>query len=346
MKRLTERATRILAWRWGQPVLVRWFAALLFFAAALLTRTALGTLHGANPALAFYPAILLVAVLIGWVEAVVVLCLSVGAGFFLFLPNNMYLQPIGWLMVGGLNIAIIAVLKGVARELAAVNERQQILFQELQHRVANTLQAVGGTLAVARRRVGSSPDEAVQMLDEAARRIAASADVHRRLNDPTLFERSLGSILQDAVGSVIDRHRVSMTFDVESLDLSFDQMSNVTMLVTEIANNAQKHVFQYGWGSSFSVSLRAVADDRAMLAIRDDGPGGAGGSEVGQRRLGFKLIRALTAQLGGSFTLTPGEGTEIVIEFPLRRASRPAVRRLVPGGVRGVVGAGQAVQRR
>jgi hypothetical protein len=82
MKRLTERATRILAWRWGQPVLVRWFAALLFFAAALLARIALGTLHGANPALAFYPAILLVAVLIGWVEAVVVLCLSVGAGFF------------------------------------------------------------------------------------------------------------------------------------------------------------------------------------------------------------------------------------------------------------------------
>jgi two-component sensor histidine kinase len=326
MRSLTERVADMLAWRSKQPAAVRGLAALVLFGLALLTRFAMGDLHGAMPGLAFFPFILLIAVLIGWQEAFFVLALSVAAGVYFFLPDRLYLQPVGWMVVGSINIAIIGVLKNVARELAVANERQLVLFQELQHRVANTLQAVVGTLEVARMQVASAPAEAAARLEDAVRRIAASADVHRRLNDPTLFQRELGSILRDVVSSAIDRHRVAMTFDVASLDLSFDQMSNITMLVAEIANNAQKHVFQPGLGSNFDISLKAVAKDRAMLVVRDDGPGMvvAHSPNGEDSRLGFKVIRSLTAQLGGRLTVTPGNGTEIVIEFPF---GRPVVRR-------------------
>ena len=321
MRSLTERVAGVLAWRSNQPAVIRWLEAVGLFGLALGLRFVLGDLHGATVGLGFYPSILLIAAFIGWKEAMAVLGLSVAAGVYLFVPDKMYLQPIGWVIVGGLNIAIIAVLKKVAQELAVANERQQVLFQELQHRVANTLQAVAGTLEGARRKVATEPGEAAGRLDEAIRRIVASADVHRRLNDPTLFVRELGSILQDAVSSVVDRHRVILMFDVAPLDLTFDQMSNITMLVTEIANNAQKHVFQPGLGSRFTVALKAVSANRAMLAVRDDGPGICGRSGVGgdDPRLGFKVIRALTDQLGGRLTVTPGDGTEIVVEFPFGR---------------------------
>jgi two-component sensor histidine kinase len=321
MKSLTERVAGVLAWRSNQPAVIRWLQAVGLFFLALLLRFALGDLHGATVGLAFYPSILLIALLIGWREALLVLALSVSAGIYLFLPDKMYLQPIGWVIIGGLNIAIIAMLKNVAQELSVANERQQLLFQELQHRVANTLQSVVGSLEGARRQVETAPQEAARRLDEAIQRIAASADVHRRLNDPTLFVRELGSILQDAVSSVIDRHRVVLTFDIAPLDLSFDQMSNITMLVTEVANNAQKHVFQFGFGTHFAVALKAVSAGRAMLVIRDDGPGIAGSSGAADvdPRLGFKVIRALAQQLGGRLTITPGQGTEIVVEFPFGR---------------------------
>jgi two-component sensor histidine kinase len=327
---MTERVPGVLAWRSKQPAMLLWLEAVVLFGLALLLRFALGDLHGATPGLAFYPAILLVSALIGWQQALLVLGLSVVAGVYLFLPDKLYLQPIGWVIVGSLNIAIIGVLKQVARELAIANERQQLLFQELQHRVANTLQSLVGTLEGARRRVDTAPAEAARRLDDAVQRIAASADVHRRLNDPTLFVRDLGSILQDAVSSAIDRHRVILSFDVTPLDLSFDQMSIITMLVTEIANNAQKHVFQHGLGSHFAVALKAVSTDRAMLVVRDDGPGIIGRSMVGSDdpRLGFKVIRALTQQLDGRLTVTPGDGTEIVLEFPF---GRPKDRRSPTG---------------
>jgi two-component sensor histidine kinase len=232
----------------------------------------------------------------------------------------MYLLPVGWLFVGGLNIAIVTALSALAEELAAANRRQTVLFREAQHRVANTLQAVVGTLEVAKRRMISSPAEATKLMEEAAQRFAASADVHRRLSDVTPFQRSLRSILQDAVSSVIDRYSVSLRFDVEEVDLTFDQMRIISMLAIEAANNSQKHVFQQNRGSIFSVSLQALSDHRAMLAIRDDGPGLVQNADTKpkDKRFGFQISRDLAAELAGTFSVTPGNGTEIIVEFPVR----------------------------
>lgn len=317
MRRLLE----ILAWRSRQLPLVRWGGVIFLFLAAVSARLALGSLHGANPAVIFYPAILLASVLLGWKEALLLLGLVVGTGAYLFLPPGMYLLPIGWILVGSLNIAIIAALSAVADELVAANRRQRVLFLEVQHRVANTLQAVVGTLDIARRRMASSPVDAVQLMENAAQRFAASADVHRRLSDPALFQRSLKSILQVAVSTVIDDHIVGLTFDVDEIDLNFHQMSTITMLVLEVASNSQKYVFRQGLGSSFLVSLKALPDGQAMLTIRDDGPGLAQnvGCNGANQRLGLGIMRDLAAELDGTLNRTPGAGAEIVVVFSICR---------------------------
>jgi hypothetical protein len=140
------RVVRILRLRWRQPAPIRWLMAAALFGIALTIRFSLGPLHGAIPFLSFYPAILVAAVLLGWKEAIFVLVLSLSAGWYFFLPRGMMLLPAGWAFVGALNIAIIIALKALAQQLAEANERQRLLFQELQHRVANTLQATVGKL--------------------------------------------------------------------------------------------------------------------------------------------------------------------------------------------------------
>jgi two-component sensor histidine kinase len=309
----------ILNWRSRQSPLFRWGGAIFLFLVALSAPSALGPFHGGNSTLTIYPTIFLASVLLGWKEALLFLGLLVAAGEYLCLSTSMYLIPVGWLFVGGLNIAVVAALTALAEELAAANRRQRVLFREAQHRVANTLQAVVGALEAGRRRMMSSPTEAAELMEEAAKRVAASADIHRRLSDLTLFQRSLRSILQDAVSTVIDRHKVNLIFDVKELDLTFEQMSITTMLVIEAANNAQKHVFRLGRGSNFSVSLKALPDRRALLMIWDDGPGLAQGldTEPKDQRLGFQIIRDLASELDGTFSVTPGIG--IIVEFPIRR---------------------------
>ena len=259
------RVARILGWRWRQPTLIRWLEASALFGVAFAIRFSLGPLYGAIPFLSFYPAILIAAVLLGWKEAIFVLVLSVSAGLYFFLPTGMFLLPAGWAFVGILNIAIIIALKALAEQLAEANERQRLLFQELQHRVANTLHSTVGRLEIVRRRIGSSPAEAANMLDEAIRRMSASADMHRHLHDPTLFNKGLESMLREVVATVIDQSSVSLNLNVEELDLSLDQKSIIAMLVIEVANNSAKHVFQRNLGSRFEVSLLALPGHRAHV---------------------------------------------------------------------------------
>ena len=174
-----------------------------------------------------------------------------------------------------------------------------------------------GTLEVARRRIDSAPADAKKILEEGAQRIWASADVHRRLNDPALFNRRLKPILQDAVATAIDAHCTNISFDVEPLRLSFDQMSIVTMIVIEIANNAQKHVFERNLGWHFLVSLRGLPDARAVLSVKDDGPGWSPGSASdGKRTLGMTVLRGLADQLDGNLHVKSENGTEVSVIFP------------------------------
>ena len=317
----------IMSWQSKQPALIRWLEALGLFGVALTARYSLGMFYGGLPALTFYPVLLAVTAMIGWKEGLAVLVLSVTAGLCLFLPAGMYLQPVGWLLVGSFTIVIIEALKRLAQQLAAANERQKVLFRELQHRVANTLHSVSGTLEIARRRIDSEPAVAKSILEDAVRRILASADVHRRLNDPTLFEQGLLSILRDAVPTVIDSHSTSLALDVAPLRLSSDQMSVITMLVIEVANNAQKHVFGRRLGRHFLVSLRTLSENRAMLSVSDDGPGWSPkGTQSVERTLGLSILQSLADQLHGTLSIKSETGTEVSVAFPISDRGSAQIR--------------------
>jgi two-component sensor histidine kinase len=265
--------------------------------------------------------------LLGWPEAVFVLLLSMAAGLYFFLPPDMMFLPVGWAMAGTFNIAIIIALKALAVELAEANERQRILFQELQHRVANTLQSTIARLHILRRTLQTDPDETAALLDNAIQQMSASADVHRRLHDPTLFSNGPEQMLRDVVSSVVDGSLVEPTFHVEELNLSLDQLSIVAMLVIEVCNNAVKHVFQRQLGSRLQVTLVALPGERARLAIKDDGPGQASArnSATAGQNLGMRIIQGLAEQIEGSITMRYDRGTEVIVTFPtyVRFTERP-----------------------
>jgi two-component sensor histidine kinase len=315
------RVARILRLRWRQPALIRWLEAAALFGVALTIRFSLGPLHGAIPFLSFYPAILVAAVLLGWKEAIFVLVLSLSAGWYFFLPPGMMLLPAGWAFVGALNIAIIIALKALAEQLAEANERQRLLFQELQHRVANTLQATAGKLERVRRTIGSRPAEAANMLEEAIGRMSASAEMHRHLHDPAVFNNGLESMLREVVATVIDQASVTVNLKVEELDLSLDQKSVIAMLVMEAANNSAKHVFQRNLGSRFEVSLQALPGHRALLRVSDDGPRvtGTGDGRQPKKKLGMRILQGLADQIHGTLATELDQSGNVMVDFPTVR---------------------------
>jgi two-component sensor histidine kinase len=310
--------TRILRWRWAQPAPIRWLAGMVLFGIAFVIRWSLGPLFGAAPFVSFYPAILIAAVMFGWQEAVFVLVLSISAGLRFFLPLDRSLLPVGWALVGGLNIAIIIALKTLAERLAEANERQRVLFAELQHRVANTLQITAGTLERIKRTLGSDPAQCANIVDEAIQRMLASATIHRRLHDPALFSDGLEEMLRDVATAAIDRPAVILELNVEELDLTFDQKSAIAMVVMEVATNSAKHVFQRNLGSRLEVVLRALEGRSATLSIRDDGPGFIDTDEraPSSPQLGMRILQGLADQLRGTLVSELDDGRKVTINFP------------------------------
>ena len=125
-------------------------------------------------------------------------------------------------------------------------------------------------------------------------------------------------MLRDVVGSVISESSVDLTFHVEALDLSLDQLSIIAMLVIEVTNNAMKHVFQQQLGSRLQVTLVALPGKRANLAINDDGPGTRGVQRPRQppaQNLGMRIIQGLAEQIEGTVSTNADQGTEVVITF-------------------------------
>jgi two-component sensor histidine kinase len=287
--------------------------AIALFGIALAIRFALGDVPGGGLFLTFYPALLIATIFLGWQEAAFILVLSLAAGWYFFLPRDMTVFIAGAGVVGATNIAIIIALKALAQQLAEANERQRLLFQELQHRVANTLQSTVATLERIRRTITLNPTDSA-LLDQAIERMFVSAEIHRRLHDPTLFDSGLEPILREVVGMMIDRERVIVNWKIEKIDLSLDQMSVLAMLVMEIANNAAKHVFQRDLGSHFDVELLALPGRRVMLKVSDDGPGVEDSEE--NQGLGTQILKGLAVQIGGTLAIAHDHGTTVTVDFP------------------------------
>jgi len=309
---------RLLRWQWRQPILIRWLAAILLFFVALIIRYSITPYYGPVPFVSFYPAVLAATLLLGWKEAIFVLTLSLAAGCYFFLPPGMPLMPVGWALVGGSNIAIIIALKALAQRLAEANERQRILFEELQHRTANTLQATAGTLKSIRKRLNTAPIECADILDEAIERMSTSADMHRRLHRPELFnglEPMLREIITAAIG---EAPSVTLDLQIEAIALSLDQQSIVAMLVMEIATNSAKHVFRENRDSHIEVRVMALPGNRASLSIKDDGPGCIDTDDrvPSYLSLGTRLLQGFADQLHGNLVIEADQGRKVTVTFP------------------------------
>jgi two-component sensor histidine kinase len=300
--------------------------AIALFGIALAMRFPLGDVPGGGLYLTFYPALLIATVFLGWQEAAFVLVMSCLAGLYFFVPRSMTVFIVGAGVVGASNIAIIVALKALAQQLAEANERQRLLFQELQHRIANTLQSTVGTLERIKRTTSSNPAKSANLLNQAIERMFVSAEIHRRLDDTTLFDKGLEPILRDVVATVIDPETVTVNWRIEKIDLSLHQMSVLAMLVMEIAHNSAKHVFQRDLGSHFEVELLALPGGRVMLKVGDDGPGIQDSDEkhpaepsispLAVQGLGTQILKGLADQINGTLTIARDHGMTFKVEFP------------------------------
>ena len=186
-------------------------AGAAFFALASVLRWQLGGMSEGFGPMTFLPAILL-AGLFGGIRigvAVAMVCTLVAwvmffppYGTFTLATPHIITMAI-FVVTAVLELYVIRTLNVAIADLSEARERSNILFRELQHRVANNLQFVAAVL-VQRKKMLKSDPVCAEALGTAQARLETMSRVHRRLHDPNSLDQPLQSYLEALCADLIE----------------------------------------------------------------------------------------------------------------------------------------------
>lgn len=194
--------------------------------------------------------------------------------------------------------------------------QQAVVIQEVQHRIANSLQIIAGLLMQSARRVQS--DEARACLRDAHHRIMAVATVQRQLSasgDDTVDLGAYLTRLCDGLGTsmIADPTLLSITTSIKDCVVSSAVASSLGLIVTELVINALKYAFPDDRPGVIVVDYRTDAGDW-VLSVSDNGVGFDPGQQVSKPGLGTGIVAAISHNLHADVARAQSQpGTRITI---------------------------------
>jgi len=226
--------------------------------------------------------------------------------------------------VRALNSSLEERVKLRTSDLARARDRAEVLVQEVNHRVANSLSLVTSMMQLQAR--GLTDPAAKEAFASVEARIYAIASVHKRLyssKDARVvdLDEYLAAILDHLAVSMRNEGRgASLRYTIEPLKLATDASINLGVVVTELVTNAFKYAYPNGEGE-VRVRLVSLPESRVELTIEDDGVGR--GHEVAKGTgLGTRIVSAMASSMEATVEyLERTPGTKARLIFPLKQAA-------------------------
>ena len=222
---------------------------------------------------------------------------------------------------GDLRLLLVASDVTDARLAAKRNEdlmrEQAIMLQELQHRVANSLQIIASVLMQSASKTQS--EEARSHLHNAHSRVMSVAKVQQHLAATRLGDvelRPYFTALCASISASMIRDPKLLAIEVTCDDSRVKGSVSVSLglIATELVINALKHGFPGDRGGTIKVGYRSDGK-RWMLSVDDDGIGMPKDAASAKPGLGTGIVEALSRQLGarvGIKDARPGMAVSVV----------------------------------
>jgi two-component sensor histidine kinase len=206
------------------------------------------------------------------------------------------------------------------RKLQAALDRHQVLLREVNHRVKNSLQVVSSMLQLQAHAVGDQ--DLSERLTEAASRVNAVGRAYERLAYTADYENIdlieyLRQIINDLEPTVAP---CKIQFDApEAIQFAADRAILIGLIINELVSNAGKYAYPDRAGGSIWVRVSLQTNKEAiMISVRDEGVGlPLGFDPAASKRLGTRLVNALSKQLGGELTRQSAPtGANFTLDIP------------------------------
>ena len=205
------------------------------------------------------------------------------------------------------------------REKDELLRQKDVLLEELQHRIANSLQIIASIILLKARAVQS--EETRVHLHDAHKRVMSIAAVQQQLH----ASRTVGSVeIAPYLSGLCEALAASMIGDDRPISLKVvgvggsatsRQAESLGLIVTELVMNALKHAFDEKTKGQIVVAYD-IAGTNWKLSVSDNGIGKPPDGVFAQPKtgLGTGIIKALAQQLDAKVeTLAGPDGTTVSI---------------------------------
>ncbi|WP_298716848.1 histidine kinase dimerization/phosphoacceptor domain -containing protein [Chitinophaga sp.] len=203
------------------------------------------------------------------------------------------------------------------------------LLKEIHHRVKNNLQIV-----MSLRNSQSAylqNDAALVAIRDSQHRVQAISLIHKKLyqsdnvgliNMPH-YIHELVEYLNECFGV---RHRIRFHLDIAPIQIDVSQAVPLGLILNEAITNSIKYAFPPGGEGAIAIHLEPGSDGQFSLTVADNGKGLPEDFDLSKTNsLGMSLMRGLSDDLGGSFTIRNRGGAEISIQFGIDAFTHPVI---------------------
>jgi len=195
---------------------------------------------------------------------------------------------------------------------------KELLIKEMNHRVKNNLQIIISLLNLQKEK--SENTELQESYNDSISRMKSISIIHQMLYQSDDLSKISGkTYIEQMIHYLIHSFgvdkEINLELDIKDITFSIEQAVNIGLLTNEIITNSIKYAVPNNPDCSISISLKE-SDKIHTMRLSDNGPGIPeellNGKVPG---LGLKLIRSLSAQLGGDLKITNQGGTSYFLTF-------------------------------
>ncbi|WP_338872592.1 histidine kinase dimerization/phosphoacceptor domain -containing protein [Spirosoma sp. SC4-14] len=208
------------------------------------------------------------------------------------------------------------------------------LLKEIHHRVKNNLQIV---MSLLNTQSAYLTDEAAMLaIRDSQHRVQAISLIHQKLYqsdnlsaiDTSAYIRELVEYLRDFFGA---GQRIRFEMHIDSLKLGVSYAVPIGLILNEAITNSIKYAFPGNRAGQITISFQHTGSTNYVLTIADNGIGLPDTIDSQEHdSLGLSLMRGLSDDIDGQFSVINNNGTLITIRFVYEPTDRPESAGITP----------------
>ncbi len=185
-------------------------------------------------------------------------------------------------------------------------EEKDILLKEVHHRVKNNLQIITSILDLQNAKINDA--KLNEILEQGQNRIQSMAIIHQQLyEEDNMKDVDIQKYLDSLINHIaISNNNPNVIFKIKTNKLRFNVTTAIPLglIINELITNIFKHAFNKFEKGKVSINITKIEEHYFKLVVKDSGKGFPKNFNIEQSTsLGLKLVKILTNQLKGTFTV-------------------------------------------